>query len=101
MMSPRKKLAVLGFLICRAAWGQSETSGTVMGTVLDPSGAVVRNVTVDLRNAVTGFSQSAVTDSAGVFRFNNVPRSTYQLEVAAQGFKPIGQAVEVAGSVPV
>jgi hypothetical protein len=72
-----------------------------MGTVVDPSGAVVRNVTVDLRNAVTGFNQSAGTDSAGVFRFNNVPRSKYQLEVAAQGFRPIQQAVEVTGSVPV
>jgi len=101
VMQHRAKLAVLGVLIWRAALAQSENSGTVMGTVLDPSGGVVRNVTVGMRNPVTGFSQTAVTDSAGVFRFNNVPRSSYQLEVAAAGFKTMQQAVEVNSSVPV
>ena len=47
-----------------------------MGTVLDPSGAIVREVTVNLENPGTGYSQAAPTDSAGVFRFNNVPRGS-------------------------
>ena len=95
------RVAVVGTLMGLALWAQSENSGTVMGTVADPSGAVLRDVTVSLRNSVTGYSQTAVTDSAGVFRFNNVPRSTYQVEVAAQGFKPAQQAVDVNSSVPV
>jgi hypothetical protein len=95
------KLPILGALLLGAASGQSESSGTVMGTVLDPSGAVVRSVTVDLRNALTGYNQSATTDSAGVFRFNNVPQSTYELEVTAQGFKAMKRSVAVTSSVPV
>ncbi len=72
-----------------------------MGTVLDPSGAVVRGVTVDLRNPVTGFSQAATTDGAGVFRFNNVPQGGYRIGVTASGFKPKQQTVDVTSSVPV
>lgn len=95
------KLVVLGSLIGLTLWAQSENSGTVMGTVVDPSGAVLTDVTVSLRNAVTGFNQTAVTDGAGVFRFNNVPQSSYQVEVAAQGFKPVQQTVDVNSAVPV
>jgi hypothetical protein len=94
-------MAVLGILVYRAALAQSENSGTVMGTVLDPSNAVVAGATITLRNPVTGFSQTAKTDSAGVFRLNNVPQSTYQVEVAAGGFQPAQQTVEVNSSVPV
>jgi hypothetical protein len=72
-----------------------------MGTVLDPSGAIVREVTVNLENPGTGYSQAAPTDSAGVFRFNNVPRGSYRLKVVAAGFKAAEQTVEVSNSVPV
>jgi hypothetical protein len=93
------KLAVLAVLFCRA--GIAQFSGSVAGTVLDPSGSVVRDVTVGLRNSLTGYDQSVLTDSAGVFRFNNVPQGTYQLAVAAQGFKPMNQKVDVNSTVPV
>jgi hypothetical protein len=93
--------AILGLLLCGAALAQSESGGTVLGTVLDPSNAVVAGATVALRNPVAGFSQTATTDSAGVFRFNNVPQNSYQIEVAAEGFKPAQQTVEVNSSVPV
>ncbi len=72
-----------------------------MGTVLDPSGAVLRDVTVGLRNPLTGYDQTAVTDSAGVFRFNNVPQSSYELQITAEGFKPVKQNVDVNSTVPV
>jgi outer membrane receptor protein involved in Fe transport len=93
------KLAILAVLIGRAGFAQF--SGSVIGTVLDPSGAVVKDVTVDLRNPLTGYDQTVATDGAGVFRFNNVPQSTYQLEVTAQGFNAIKQKVDVNSTVPV
>src|SRR5579883_2268233 len=95
------KSAILGLVLCAVALGQSETSGTVLGTVLDPSNAVVAGATVTLRNPTAGFSQSVSTDSAGVFRFNAVPQNRYQIEVAAGGFKPAQQAIDVSSSVPV
>jgi len=92
---------LLVLLVCRFALAQSTTSGSVIGTLVDPSGAVMPNLTVELRNPVTGCSQIAVTDGAGVYRFSNVPQSTYEVEVSAQGLAPKKQTVNVVTSVPV
>ncbi len=81
--------------------GQSIQSGTVTGTVADPSGAVVPGAKVRLKNAVTGFAQATATDTAGSYRFNNVPWNQYAVQVEASGFTALRQAVEVRGSVPV
>lgn len=88
-------------LLTPAGWAQSSSAGTVMGTVLDPSGAVVRGAAVQLRNPVSGYEQTAVTDPTGVFRFNNVPQSTYEVSVSPQGFEPASQMVDVRSDVPV
>lgn len=44
-------------------------SGSINGTVLDPSGAVVPNATVELHQAVSGFDQTTTTDGKGNFTF--------------------------------
>src|ERR1035437_7565284 len=87
-----------------AAWpgaiGQSIQSGTVVGTVADPSGAIIPGARVELKNAVTGYAQVTITDAAGGYRFNNVPWSEYVVKAAAEGFATLKQAVEVRSGVP-
>jgi len=83
------------------AAGQSIQSGTLTGAVTDPSGAVVPGVRVHLKSAVTGYAEATLTDATGAYRFNNVPRNQYVIEVAASGFTPLKQAVEVRSGVPV
>src|SRR5215510_11978011 len=56
-----------------ALFAQSVASGTIEGTVVDSTGAVVIGAMVELRNPITGFQQTAVTDSMGAFRFTNIP----------------------------
>jgi hypothetical protein len=68
---------------------QVGNSSTIEGTVSDPSGAVVANVTVTLHNPVSGLDHSATTDSSGNFTFSNVPFNPYHLAVAATGFAPM------------
>jgi len=46
------------------AHAQSGSSTSITGTVVDPSGAVVTNATVEVRNPVSGFSRNTVTDAA-------------------------------------
>jgi len=70
------------------AHAQSGSSTSVIGTVVDPSGAVVSNATVDLSNPVSGFSRSAVTDNTGKFSFPNVPFNPYHVSVTGKGFSP-------------
>jgi hypothetical protein len=97
--------AVLGvsFLLAGAlAQAQSlGNSGTVKGTVLDPSGAVVSGATVTVTNPVTGYTQTATTGTDGAFQLSNLPPNPYHLEVKAEGFNIFTQDVSVRGSLPV
>jgi hypothetical protein len=77
------------------------SSGSINGTVLDPSGAVVANATVEIHNAVSGYDRSAATDSKGNFTFPNVPFNPYHMKVTAAGFAPYAQDVEARSVVPV
>jgi Carboxypeptidase regulatory-like domain/TonB-dependent Receptor Plug Domain len=83
------------------AHAQSGSSTSITGTVVDPSGAVVTNATVEVRNPVSGFSRNAVTDAAGKFVVPNVPFNPYHLTVTGQGFAPYSGDVDVRSSVPV
>ena len=80
---------------------QSINSGTVSGTVTDPSGAVVSEAKVRLRNHVTGYDQSGTTDSTGSFRFNSIPQNNYQLTITAPGFGAVTQDLDVRSSLPI
>src|SRR6202049_3819422 len=76
-------------------------SGTVQGTVKDPTGGVMVAVTVDISNPVSGFKRSATTDAAGKFVFRNLAPNPYHLEVTAQGFDPLKRDVDVKSAVPI
>jgi hypothetical protein len=76
-------------------------SGTVEGVVTDPTGAAVPAAAVEIRNPLTGFQRSAITDTAGAYRFPNVPPNPYHLSVSARGFAPVERDIEVRSAVPV
>ena len=58
------------------------SSGSITGTVLDPSGAVVPNASVEIHNPVSGYDRTTTTDSNGKFNFTNVPFSPYHMTVS-------------------
>src|SRR6185312_14736100 len=60
---------------------------SVLGTVTDPSSAVVPNASVTLTNTNTNQSRSATTDEGGRYSVVNVLPGTYSVKVAASGFK--------------
>src|SRR5580693_7541368 len=76
-------------------------SGTISGTVADPSAAVVANATIEIHNPVSGLDRTTTTDSSGAFNFPNVPFNPYHLSVTAAGFAPYSQDVDVRSGVPV
>jgi Carboxypeptidase regulatory-like domain len=76
------------------------SAGTIGGTITDPSGAVIGQATIDIRNPISGYKQTTKSDSAGVFRFSNIPPNPYHLKVSAAGFAPAEQDVNVRTSVP-
>jgi hypothetical protein len=98
-----KLLASAAFVLCVVvpAMAQLGGSGTVQGTVKDPTGGVMVSVAVDLSSPVSGFKRSTVTDAAGQFVFRNVPPNTYRLDINAQGFAPLSRDIDVRTSVPI
>jgi len=88
-------------LLTGSASAQSVASGTIEGTVVDPTGGVVVGATVEIQNPITGFQRAAVTDSAGTFRFTNIPFNPYHVQIAQPGFAPAAQDVNVRTTVPI
>lgn len=85
-----------------ASFAQSAgNSGSINGSVVDPTGAVVPNATVEIRNPVSGFDHSTTTDAGGKFAFTNIPFNPYHLTVTADGFQSTAQDVEPRSAVPV
>jgi hypothetical protein len=66
-------------------------TGTILGTVKDPSGAVVPRASITAQNAETGTSRSISTDETGAYRLVALPVGHYDLRVESAGFKPTTQ----------
>src|SRR5262249_49355182 len=60
--------------------------GSINGTVMDPSGAVVVGANVETMNQSTGAVAQGVTDAAGSFRFLNLDPGTYTITVSIPPF---------------
>ncbi len=78
------------FVLCLSASSAKAqiTSGSISGTVKDPSGSVVPDAAVTLHNTATGVQQTAQTSADGLYGFPNVPVGQYELNVNHTGFKP-------------
>ena len=99
----RRFIAIFAVIfITTAIWAQSAgNSGSISGTVVDPTGAVVSNAKVEIRNPVSGFDRSTTADGSGKFELTNIPFNPYHLTVTAAGFASYAQDVEPRSSVPV
>lgn len=77
---------LLTCLLALTAFGQA-TTGSLTGTVTDPTGAVVAGATVTVTNPETGAERSAESNSQGVFEFQTLQPGKYTISVDAKGFK--------------
>jgi hypothetical protein len=78
-------------------FAQATASGTLQGTVLDNSGAVIPNAEVKITNKEIGLTRTVLTAEAGNYRFEFLPPGVYEVRVTVKGFA-IGayENVEVA-----
>lgn len=91
-------------LICSAVFSNlvaQSNSGSISGTVTDPTGAVIPGAVVSIQNPVSAYTRSATSDSAGHFRFSNLPFNPYHLTVSKDGFAAFAGDVDVNSIVPV
>src|SRR5438270_13642357 len=80
-------LVAVFFCICSppALMGQSVSTGTITGTVTDPSGAAVAGATVTLTNLAKSTSRTATTNETGRYVLANVGAGTYTLKISKSG----------------
>jgi Carboxypeptidase regulatory-like domain len=79
-------LAVLFFAGALAGAAHAQFTGSIEGTVQDPTGAAVPNVKVTLVNTATQISNTTTTDASGNYQFLSLAPGQYQLTVEASGF---------------
>ncbi|TAM81658.1 MAG: TonB-dependent receptor [Acidobacteria bacterium] len=73
--------------------GAQTVSGSISGSVTDPSGAAVPSANITLRNAETGAVMRTSSNSSGVYGFPVVPVGTnYTVSVEAKGFRTYVQS---------
>jgi hypothetical protein len=86
----RKVLVGLVVIGCLIPLHSQSTSGTILGTVKDPSGRAVATVKVELLNKGTDARRATITNEEGDFRFSDIEAGSYVLVFGSPRF-PAGR----------
>ena len=94
-------LVVMLALMTTAAYGQSTSTSSLSGVVLDTSAGVLPGATVVIKNNATGVSVTLATNSSGAFSAPALDAGTYTVTVTLSGFKTvIVNAVKLIAGTP-
>src|SRR5437762_6824135 len=75
-------------VVCLAAPGLGQTTfGTILGTVTDPSGAVMPDVVVTVTNQGENISREVHSDAQGNYQAENMKAGLYTVSATVTGFK--------------
>ena len=93
---PKVALTIFSLALCLVwtaipANAQTAGEGSIEGTVVDTSGAVIPHATVTITNVATGVSTVQYSTTAGFFNIAPVLPGTYSLQVAVKGFETLKQ----------
>jgi len=94
-------LTVLALILLTGGLARAQvSSGSISGTAIDPSGAVIPGVQVKVINTGTGSVATTTTDGAGLFRVSELQIGTYSLEFTKQSFSKyvVNNVVVTAGT---
>src|ERR1700688_4650997 len=86
----KKITSLLSFmlLVCASAALAQDITGTIVGTVTDPSGSAVPGAQVTIFNLRQNHTERVLTtDAAGDYTAPYLPVSTYRVSIEAKGFK--------------
>src|SRR5207244_8854673 len=73
-------------VLATLALAQTQTYGTITGTIQDPSGRLVPGAKVTATNKATGQTETAVTNNVGRYVLTNLPTGTYDVAAEKEGF---------------
>ena len=87
-LNPRLLVSLLQCLLAAAAFGQGETTSSIVGQVTDATSAAIPAATVKITNRENGSEREAKTDDEGRFNFTQLKPGAYSVRVEAHGFDP-------------
>lgn len=95
-------LSILAMLLLPVSALSQSTTGRILGTLTDPSGASVAGASVVVTDTQRGTSRTITTDESGAFVAPDLQPGIYKVHVAAKGFKSVERLnvqLEVASDV--
>lgn len=91
-------IALVTLLLCCTTFLVAQTTvgtGSIVGTVTDPSGAVVSGAKVTIANIATGQANELTTNLSGAYNSGALAPGQYKVQISAQGFSSVSQTVTV------
>ncbi len=95
----RARIFLVFVLLATVSLSAQTFRGTILGTVTDPSGAVIAGAKVTVKNTGTGLERTTQTSADGSYSLPELPIGTYTVTVVQQGFQTFvatGVTVDVA-----
>ena len=99
----RARIILVFVLLAAVSLSAQTFRGTILGTVTDPSGAVVAGAKVTVKNVGTGLERTTETSADGSYALPELPIGTYTVTVTLTGFQTsvtTGVTVDVATRAP-
>src|SRR5262245_5715971 len=85
---------LLSMSIAPLIWAQAPV-GTISGVITDPSGAVINDASITVRNKATGFERKTKSENDGSYSSPALPAGVYEVQVQVQGFRTTLREVTV------
>src|SRR5579864_5491592 len=83
-------VAVITILLCAATMAQTTLStGSIVGSVTDPSGAVLSGAKVTITSTATAQTIDLTTNSAGAYNSGPLTPGVYKVQLSAKGFNTV------------
>src|ERR1700733_13040280 len=82
-------LALAAFLMLTFSAVAQVSSGILVGTVLDATGAIVPNVKIEAKNSATGVVSATTATQSGEYRVGGLLPGNYSLTASATGFSSV------------
>jgi hypothetical protein len=80
-------LSILVLISLGHSASAQQATGTILGTVSDPQGAVIPDASVTATNSDTNFTRTVPTGSDGAYRISNLPVGNYEVRITKDGFE--------------
>src|SRR5271165_7363900 len=83
----RARIFLVFVLLAAVTLSAQTFRGTILGTVTDPSGAVVSGAKVTVKNTGTGLERATETSGDGSYSVPELPIGTYTVTITLSGFE--------------